>query len=206
MEIDYSKIIVAKLNLNIDYNKITKEILKLVNHKKCVSFSYPPDRNSIDQVTSYSIFLRSNVTQKDYSYRGAKLSKLEEWYWDETIKIPYTKKIINTLPFSSLGTVRVVMFPAVPCVEHTDWDNQLDTMQTLGLSLIPDTANVPCQVYIKNLNKFVDIPGNAMLLNDSTSHKVPAGTRTRICIRLFGLLDYKILLKYVDNNYLYMAE
>lgn len=165
---------------------MTAELLAVQNHS--IPFSYPPARGSTEEVTAYSLFLRSNLTFTDYSYRGAKQAAVNGWEWNKDLDIPYTISVIESLPFNTLGAIRVVYFPSVPCVEHTDWDDADDSEHTLGLSLIPSTGNVGCEVW--NGSNYITINGNAMLLNDSVKHRVPTPDGMRITMRLFGKIDY----------------
>ena len=187
---DYKNIIAAGLDLDIDYKKMADELLTVMSSEKCIPFSYPAERGSKEEVTAYSLFLRNSIEPVEYSYRGAKSGSTESYQWTNLL-IPYTKSIIESLPFKYLTAVRVVYFPDVPCVEHTDWDDSNDHIHTLGLSIIPSTADVCCEVWNEKLNDYVSIPGNAMLLNDSIKHRVPKGIGTRITMRLFGEIDYK---------------
>ncbi len=187
---DFNDIIAASLNLDIDYEKMTSELLAVQDSDKCFPFSYPPNRGDIDKVTAYSLFLRINPTFIDYSYRGAKQANESEWGWDYKLNIPYTRHVIESLPFNILGAIRVVYFPNVPCVEHTDWDDRGDKTHTLGLSLIPSTGNTWCEIWSDELGEYVKVFGNAMLLNDSIKHRVPCSNGTRITMRIFGEIDY----------------
>lgn len=187
---DYKNLIAAAVNLDIDYNIMTEELLGAMKDNTCVPFSYPMSRENKTEVTAYSLFLRKSNEHKDYSYRGAKNAGYNTWRWNTNLAIPYTKSVIEAMPFNPLATVRIVYFPTVPCVEHTDWDDSNDTNRTLGLSIIPDTADTHCNVWNQKSNEYVSIPGNAMLLNDSIKHCVPQGTRTRITMRVFGEIDY----------------
>jgi hypothetical protein len=182
-------ILVAGLNLDIDYTKMTHELLSVMDSDKCVPFSYLAERGSAEEVTAYSLFLRNSADPVEYSYRGAKSGTVDSYNWIE-LSIPYTKSIIESLPFKQLTAVRVVYFPDVPCVEHTDWDDPTDHQHTLGLSIIPSTAGTWCEVWNEQLNDYVAIPSNAMLLNDSIKHRVPKGIGTRITMRVFGEVDY----------------
>ena len=197
-----TNILAAALDLDIDYERMANELLAVMTHKKCIKFSYPTDDNV--EVTAYSIFLRNCPVQPtEVSFRTAKSVNYDDWTWDYDLNIPYTRKIIGCMPFLKLGTVRVVYFPDVPCIEHTDWDDSSDHKHTLGLSLIPNTANTCCNVWSEKLKKYVEIPGNAMLLNDSIKHFVPLGQGTRITMRVFGEIDYNYFADKIIPEYCY---
>jgi hypothetical protein len=186
--VDYTKLIAANLNLDIDYKKMEVELLEAMKSMDCVPFSYSTDLG--ESVTAYSLFLRSNSNMSLYSYRGAKLSNIDEIKWNLSLNIPYTKLVIESFPYISLGTIRVVYFPNIPCIEHTDWDNQNDFKNTLGLSLIPFTGNTHCDIWSDTDNQWISVIGNAMLLNDSIKHRVPKSDGIRIAMRIFGDIDY----------------
>ena len=198
--IDYSKIIAAGLNLDIDYARMTNELVIAKESSKCVPFTYQSDNQDCQ---SFSLFLRENKTMPQYSYRGAKLAELNGWEWDTSLDIPYTISVIEQLPFKKLGTVRAVYFPDIPCIEHTDWDDKNNLKNTLGLSLIPTTGNTHCNVWSERLNDYVSIPGNAMLLNDSIRHNVPKANGLRITVRLFGEIDYDKFNEYIIPEHLH---
>jgi len=187
MFIDYNNLLAAELNLDIDYSRMSAELLAA--QANAIPFSYSTD-DTKETVTAYSLFLRKSKTETEYSYRGAKSADFSSWVWDLDLDIPYTRSVIDTIPFKTLGTVRIVYFPNIPCMEHTDWDNATDVSHTLGISIIPDTANTHCNVWSEKENRYVSIAGNAMLLNDSIRHNVPQGHGTRITMRLFGDIDY----------------
>jgi hypothetical protein len=198
---DYSNIVAAGLKLDIDYVRMTNELLGLQDNS--IPFSYPPARGSTHEVTAYSLFLRTNPTFTNYSYRGAKQAEVNGWEWNKDLNIPYTVSAIESLPIDVLGAIRVVYFPNVPCVEHTDWDDANDSEHTLGLSLIPSTGGVGCEVWDSKQNQYVTINGNAMLLNDSIMHRVPTPDGMRITMRLFGKFDYNRLNLYQPTQVLY---
>lgn len=199
---NFDDIIAAGLNLDIDYKKITSELLSVYHNS--IPFSYPAKRGDTDKVTAYSLFLRKNSEFIDYSYRGAKQANGSLWNWDYELHIPYTRSVIESLPFREIGTIRVVYFPNVPCVEHTDWDNETDKIHSLGLSLIPSTGNTWCEVWSEQLESYVKIPGNAMLLNDSIKHRVPCSEGTRITMRVFGDIDYSWFINKIDFEHCYL--
>ena len=189
------QILAAALLLDIDYPRMTQELMPLIKHEKCVSFSYASDG---DQVTAYSLFLRVSAEHLAYSYRGAKSADFDSWNWDPDLSLAYTRSVISSMPWRSLGTVRVVYFPDCACVEHTDWDDATDVKHTLGLSIIPNTADTHCCVWYEKENRYISMKSNAMLLNDSVRHHVPAGVGTRITMRVFGDIDYAWFTDKID--------
>jgi hypothetical protein len=189
------QILAAALQLDIDYPRMTQELMPLITHAKCVPFSYD---SAGQQVTAYSLFLRVSHQHTAYSYRGAKSADFDSWGWDADLSTEYTRTVIASMPWRSLGTVRVVYFPDCACVEHTDWDDATDVKHTLGLSIIPNTADTHCCVWYEKEQRYISIDSNAMLLNDSIRHHVPAGQGTRITMRVFGDIDYAWFTPKID--------
>jgi hypothetical protein len=200
MTVDYTKLLAAPIKLDIDYLRLANELLIAKQHDKCVPFSYKADQSD-ESVTAYSLFLRNSKEFLDYSYRGAKLTDESTWEWDTDLVLPYTKEIVNSIPFKLLGAIRVVYFPDIPCIKHTDWDNTQDQKRTLGLSIIPSTGETHCNIWSERLQKDVSIPGHAMLLNDSVQHWVPTATGTRITMRIFGEIDYTWFDDKIDQDF-----
>jgi hypothetical protein len=192
--------IAAALNLDIDYDRMTAELLAV--QSKAVAFSYLTDESK-ETVTAYSLFLRKSSEPTAYSYRGAKSANLDSWTWDYDLNVPYTRIVIGSMPYLKLGAIRVVYFPNVPCMEHTDWDDPDDTTHTLGLSIIPSTGNTHCNVWSEEKQDYVSIPGNAMLLNDSIPHWVPQAAGTRITMRVFGEIDQAWFDNKINHEYCY---
>ena len=193
-------IVAAAVNLDIDYARMTAELMPLMQSKQCVAFSYPSDGH---EVTAYSLFLRVSHEETAYSYRGAKSADFDSWRWDPELCLDYTRTVVDSMPWQSLGTVRVVYFPDIACVEHTDWDDPTDTEHTLGLSIIPNTAATHCNVWYAKENRYISLASNAMLLNDSVRHNVPAGRGTRITMRVFGRIDYTWFNDKIDPQHCY---
>jgi hypothetical protein len=197
-----NSILAASVRLDIDYSQMTVELLRCMNHARSVQFSYVNDDST--PCVAHSLFLRESAGLTEYSFRGVKSASMDSWSWDESIDIPYTKSVIDNLPFKPLGPVRVVYFPDIPCMTHTDWDDPLDTKHTLGLSIIPSTGKTHCNVWSEKLQRDVSIHGHAMLLNDSVPHWVPKATGTRITMRVFGEIDYDWFSDKIDYDNCYL--
>jgi hypothetical protein len=241
---DYTKILAAKLNLPIDNNKITEEILACQH-----AWIYmPAKKQQLDRGLDSSWFLSSSkedYQNSDYiinagtsdreivtrnlkgpyifyltdhpdlkvsgSYEKSKLYNLEGWIWNPELvdKLSYTKSLIENF-FEQVGCIRVFVMPDTFLVTHQDYNfnapiNEVSTdyAQCVGLSLIPSDGMVPMKIWSRKLNRVVDVPGNAMIFNDSVRHGVPKTTGIRITIRIFGKIDYNQFNQYIDNEHCY---
>ena len=200
---DYNKIAVAALNLDIDYERMAEEVAFAKHSARCSTYVLPEVGNPPEEMDAHSLLLRKSTETDEYSALTIKATNYESWSWDETLDIPYTRSVIDAMPFKVLGPVTIVYFPEAAVIPHVDWDDRTDTKHSLALSFIPDTAGVSCDVWIEELQKFVSIPGHAMLLNDGIVHKVAKPKGTRITMRIFGEMDYSYFKDNIDLNQCY---
>jgi hypothetical protein len=121
-------------------------------------------------------------------FSKAKLADPASWSWDESLDIPYTRSVIESMPINPIGMVVVGIFAGLPM--HSDWNDQTDTEHTLGLNIIPNTGDTAPKIWYEKENRFVTVPGNAAFLNDSIKHEIPPNNGTRITVRVFGNIDY----------------
>lgn len=243
---DYNQILAAKLDLQIDNNKITDEILSC--HE---SWEYtPPKLHQLERGLAGKWFLSSSAEDyKNVDYgkpdpvlqqmeiverelRGPYIFYLTEhidsktrinrydqtksydvngWRWRPSLleKIPYTKQVIENY-FEKVGLVRVFVMPDTFLVTHQDYnfDAPIDAVsdefeKCLGLSLIPSDGGVPMRIWSRALQQVVEVPGNAMIFNDSVRHGVQKTKGYRITIRIFGKIDYSQFVNSIDMSHCY---
>lgn len=162
----------------------------------------------------YIFYMRSHgdnpdqITRFDYT----KQLQTEGWRWREELKplLPYTIECIESLPYNSIGCIRVFITENTFFATHRDygWGTEAlskDYDRCFGLSIIPDTGGVPMKIQSFETGTVHEIPGNAMLFNDSAWHGVGMVEKTRITIRVFGDIDYQSFLPYIDPNSLVVA-
>jgi hypothetical protein len=244
---DYTQILAAKLDLPIDYERITQEILSCQD----VWHYTPPRKNQLDDGLTGKLFMVASeedynncdlledplpedvtVTKKELSgpnifyltehpssrtssdpYRRTKMYDLDGWQWRNDIqsRTQYTKSVAEQF-FDKIGCVRVFIMYNTFLVTHKDHAREEDINfvskaydRVLGLSIIPSTGSVPMKIWSRKENKVLDIPGNAMLFNDSIAHGVPKTTGYRITIRIFGKVDYGKFEEYIDRDHLHFV-
>lgn len=156
----------------------------------------------------YIFYLRKHKDNPNNIEKFLYTKKLsvQGWDWIDEYRalIPYTIQCIESLPYKNIGCIRVFVthntfFPthrdsgvAGPAVISKDYDT------ALGLSIIPDTGDVPMQIYSFDNKEVYKVHGNAMLFNDSAFHGVEFTPGTRITIRVFGDIDHQEFAKFVD--------
>lgn len=202
---NYNNTIVAAVNLDIDYARMTTELFAAIDPKKCHTFILPLDETVTEEVTGWSIPLRKSPQRAGGYFTEAREADYNSWTWDDTINVPYTRSVIESLPFTTLGPCGVAFLPG-QIVEHTDWPDATDYKHALALSIIPNTAGVGCTVWIEGKQEFVTVTGNAMLLNDGYTHKVAQGEGTRITMRVYGDIDYSWFADKIDPTQCYVAN
>lgn len=200
---DYNKIAVAALNLDIDYERMAEEVAFAKHSTKCSTYDLPEVGDPPEILDAHSLLLRKSSETTEYGALAIKATNYESWEWDYSLDIPYTRSVIDAMPFKVLGPVTIVYFPEAGVIPHVDWDDPADTKHSLAITLLPDPAGVSCDVWIEELQKFVSIPGHAMLLNDGVIHKVAKPKGIRITMRLFGEMDYSYFKDNIDINQCY---
>ena len=161
--------------------------------------------------------LSNDVLNNNENYANSKQKNIDEYKWrvDLLDKISYTKKIIENI-FTKIGIVRIFVTKDTFIPAHRDYGDaskyynmkyfSTEYQKVLGLSLIPSTGDVPMKIYSPIYKKVVDVPGNAMLFNDSAFHGVPITNGYRITIRIFGELDYSQFDDKFDMEHTYFLK
>lgn len=177
---------------------------------------YMDDNNQIvkrELTGQYVFYLSSHRENKTNNTKFAYTKHLDVdgWDWVDGYreKIPYTISCIESLPYSKLGLIRVFI------TENTFFPTHRDTNaggplipsknynECLGISIIPDTGNVPMAIESFTTDEVYKISGNAMLFNDSAPHGVEFTSGIRITIRIFGTIDFQDLIPYIDKQQIY---
>ena len=149
---------------------------------------------------------RNNTTAEKFII--TKSLPTDSWDWIEQYKsiIPYTIECIESLPYNHIGCIRVFVTENTFFPTHRDYGMGGPAVlsdeyeKTLGLSIIPDTGNVPMQIYSYKNKEVCKVPGNAMLFNDSAFHGVGYTSGIRITIRVFGDIDFQEFLPYINTK------
>jgi hypothetical protein len=132
-----------------------------------------------------SLYLRS----PDFSFKSysrAKSHEPEKSFWNTEIlsKIPYTKKIIETLPFDKIGVVRVFLTENTFLPTHDDKTRILKN--NLGISLVPIDSGVPLIIFDKEHCQSYPVFSSSFIFDDFNLHGIPMVDGIRIDIRVFG--------------------
>jgi len=191
-----NNLIAGVMTLNIDYERIEQEMLLLLEKKKCTQFSDPSIKS-----TAHSAFLRKSYEIDTELFSEAKLAKFDSWSWDNSLDIPYTRSVFDSIPMKPLGMVVVAIYRGIPM--HTDWNDPTDIKHTLGLNLIANQGNTCVKVWYEKENRYVPITGNAILFNDSFNHVIPDCDGTRITVRAFGEIDHAWFNDKLDSTQCY---
>ena len=162
----------------------------------------------------YNLYLTAPETESDFKNRSFNRTKYlahENWSWRASLKnkIPYTISCIESLPYNKIGLIRVFITENTFFPTHFDYEQYRDTSnttgqddltKTLGLSLIPQTGNVPLKIWSNAEMVVKSVEGNAMIFRDSQPHGVPFTADARLTIRIFGDIDFNRLDNFVDRT------
>ena len=129
----------------------------------------------------------SNFVNRAYS--KSKQFTLEDSVYNPEIgnRLEYTKKIIEDLPFTDIGLIRVFLTENTFLPTHNDGFHK-EKFRNLGISLVPVHSKAPLKYFDKENNKVESIFSSAFLFDDSNFHGIPMVDGFRIDIRIFGNL------------------
>jgi hypothetical protein len=177
---DYTKIKAAEVSIIVDDEKLSAELFSIDESKW---------DTRIDNTTGYSwksIFLTKNDTEEFKDFKSAKRIKHTQWYWNDLYDIPYIKKLIESLPLTTVGMVRAFIATG-PLPIHVDNDKNTptDLSYNLGLTIASRlTEPMTMEPNLKIKEKYI-------LFNDTVPHGFPNNQDTQISIRIFGDFDYE---------------
>lgn len=123
------------------------------------------------------------------SYSESKLFDAESCVWNEKIldKISYTKEVIENLPFSKIGIVRVFLCKNTFIPTHDDKTKSLKN--NIGISLVPVHSETPFIIFDRKSNRSYPVLSSSFIFDDSNLHGIPMVHGLRIDVRIFG--DFK---------------
>jgi hypothetical protein len=137
---------------------------------------------------------RDNDVMRDSRFSVTKALRHESWYWRPELdsRIAYTIRCIESLPYRTLGLIRVFVCENTFMPTHRDTEPEpgYDRSRALGLSLIPATGDVGMLIWDDAARRVRELNGHCLLFDDSKWHGVPMTRGTRITLRIFGDLDH----------------
>jgi len=132
--------------------------------------------------------------RRDPRFFVTKVLNHESWYWrpDLEARIAYTIGCIESLPYRTLGLVRVFVYENtfMPTHRDTEPERGYDRSRAVGLSVIPATGGVGMLIWDDAARRVRELEGHCLLFDDSRWHGVPMTRGTRITLRIFGDLDH----------------
>jgi hypothetical protein len=180
--------IAAEFDFDFDHKRMADELLAIPENKWLVS--------SRDNFTYKSLFITINDKQVYNDFKSAKTIPHTAWLWDYTLDIPYTRSVVESLPASVVGMVRV-MWTNGPLPMHVDSDvfTSNDISYKMGVTLAP-ILHEPMTMCAD-----ISVSGKTVLFDDSMPHGFPTATTDQLGVRIFGEFDYekfRILRTYSD--------
>jgi hypothetical protein len=135
-----------------------------------------------------------NDVTRDSRFSVTKNVSHASWYWRPELKsrIGYTIDCIESLPYRTLGLIRVFVCEDTFMPTHRDTvpEGGYDRSRAIGLSLIPATGGVGMLIWDDATRRVRTVEGHCILFDDSKWHGVPMTVGTRITLRVFGDLDF----------------
>jgi hypothetical protein len=169
--------IAAEFDFDFDHKKMEEELLAI-----------PTDRWLISERDDFlykSLFLTKNKNKVFTDFKTAKSLLHNEWDWDDTLNIPYTRAVVERLPCTVFGIIRA-MWTNGPLPMHIDTNSLTpeDLTYKLGVTLAP-VLHEPMTMLKNTL-----VSGKTVLFDDSVPHGFPNATTDQLGVRIFGEFDY----------------
>lgn len=175
---NFNRVKAVAVEVDVDTTLLTSELL-----------SIPEDKwaSNTDQYSGHywkNIFLTKNNVKEFTDFKTAKSIKHNEWFWDESLNIPYIRSLVESLPLNHIGMIRAFVLDG-PLVMHVDSNDDTpdDMSYRFGLTIASE-MNDPMMlgnelIYDKNL-----------LFDDSIQHGFPKSSGRQISIRVFADFNY----------------
>ena len=175
---DFIDIKAIAVDIDVNDELLTHELLSIPDNKW---------NTGKDQYSGHlwrNIFLTKNDHDDFGDFKSAKSVPHSEWYWDDSLHIPYIRSLVESLPVNSIGMIRAFVLDG-PLVMHTDCDADTpsDISYKMGLTIASKLESPMSMPDISVKEKYV-------LFNDSVPHGFPEGKGQQISIRVFGDFDY----------------
>lgn len=190
----------------------TRERYEMIDYK--IDDDPKPVRRSLRGQHIFYLRQHKDNPKNITKFRLTKNLSTDGWDWITGYRdlIPYTIHCIESLPFEKIGCIRGFITENTFFPTHRDSNagRELNVIsddyeKCLGLSLIPDTGNVPMSIYSPKEDKVFDVFGNAMLFNDSAFHGVKFTEGIRITLRIFGKARFEEFKDIIDLNQTYLC-
>lgn len=176
---DLSNVKAAVINLDVDNNLLTSELLSIPDTKWDAGF----DHNT--GCTWKSIFIRINNVKKFNDFKNAKSLNHTDWYWDPSLNIPYIKSLVESLPMHSIGMIRGFILEG-PFPMHIDSNETTPSDLSFKHGL-----TIASRLDDPMILDGIEVPEKNIFFNDTILHGFPNATGTQISIRIFGDFDYQ---------------
>lgn len=176
---DFINIKAAAIDLDIDDERLVREIMSIPNDKWTLS-----EYDILGSHPWKTIWLRVNDTEKFRDFKSAKSVTHTDWHWDPNLNIDYLKSVVENLPFKTIGMIRAFSLGGSIAM-HVDSNETTPTELTynMGLTLAP---NLEMPMSLDGM----EIKEKYVLFNDSLPHGFPNATKPQISIRIFGDIEY----------------
>lgn len=176
---DFPDVKAIAVNLDIDKDRINQELESIPQELW--------ERGADNKTETYwnTIWLTKNNIKDFADFKTAKTISHSEWYWDDTLEIPYIKNLVESLPIKNIGMIRAFILEG-PLPMHTDTDERTPDDVTYSMALtIASRLEEPMQ-----MEGGLQIEEHNVFFNDRFAHGFPTATGKQISIRIFGDFDY----------------
>jgi hypothetical protein len=113
------------------------------------------------------------------------------WTWDEDLAIPYTRQLVESLPFDRLDVVRVMSLAPggfgpthIDCDDDSPWERD----GLASISFVPRDGGVPTR-FMATDRRLHDVRDPVFFFKDCAPHGIPQTLSRRLMLRISGAAD-----------------
>jgi hypothetical protein len=119
-----------------------------------------------------------------------------QWAWDEDLDVPYTRRLVESLPFDRLDVVRVMTLAQggfgpthIDCDDDGPWERD----GIASISFVPRDGGVPTRFMTAD-RRVHDVRDRAFFFKDCAPHGIPRTLTRRLMLRISGAAESRRVL------------
>jgi hypothetical protein len=120
-----------------------------------------------------------------------------EWVWKDDVDVPYTRELLQSLPFTRFDVVRVMSLPPggfgpahADCKDDAPWELE----GIASVTFLLRDGGAPWRLMAPD-GRLHDVNDQVFFFKDCAPHGVPQTTSRRLLLRINGAADSQSLLK-----------
>jgi hypothetical protein len=125
-----------------------------------------------------------------------------KWQWKEGIDAPYTRRLIESLPFDRIDVARVMTLPEGgfgPAHKDCEDDSPWEVDGIASITLVIRDGGVPTRLLASD-GRVHDVRDDAFFFKDCVPHGIPQTRSPRLILRVNGAADHRKVSALMDPD------